>query len=248
MRNQQDGSGGLLQEALEPLDALDVEVVRRFVEQQQVRVAQQNLRQLHAHLPAAAELPHLAVHVFRGKAKSLEDALYLFLERGSADQVEPFVRVGQIFDEPRILHGFIVRPFTEFAGEFFDEPFEVLGLIERARSFLEDGGLLVVLHFLGQVADAVALRHGYGTFGGLLFSGDDAEQRGLARAVAPYEADAVALADEQVDPFKQGPGAEVDSECGEVEHCGRKGRSPEAYEKGRPTSGRPFLLQPRCNQ
>ena len=45
-----------LQEGLEPLDALEVEVVGRLVEHEQVGVAQQELREADAHLPAAGEV------------------------------------------------------------------------------------------------------------------------------------------------------------------------------------------------
>jgi hypothetical protein len=45
--------------ALEPLDGIEVEVVRRLVEQQHVGVLQQDLAEAHAHLPAAGVLAHL---------------------------------------------------------------------------------------------------------------------------------------------------------------------------------------------
>ena len=43
-----------VQHALEPADAVDVEVVGRLVEQQDVRIAEQRLREQHAQLPARA--------------------------------------------------------------------------------------------------------------------------------------------------------------------------------------------------
>ena len=50
--DQDDGSGVLAQEALEPLDRCQVEVVGRLVEEEQVRVGEQQATERHAHHPA----------------------------------------------------------------------------------------------------------------------------------------------------------------------------------------------------
>jgi hypothetical protein len=60
------------QELLEPLDRLEVEVVRRLVEQERLRVAEQRLRQQHAHLLPALELAHLPLVQVIGDIEPLE--------------------------------------------------------------------------------------------------------------------------------------------------------------------------------
>ena len=61
MRDGDHGAGKLLQELLEPLDALGIEVVGRLVEQQHVGLRQQQPAQRDAALLAAGQLADLRV-------------------------------------------------------------------------------------------------------------------------------------------------------------------------------------------
>ena len=54
--HQDDGTRRLCQELLQPLDTLDVEVVRRLVEQQHIGFLQEDLCQFDTHTPASGEL------------------------------------------------------------------------------------------------------------------------------------------------------------------------------------------------
>ncbi|MNS55943.1 hypothetical protein D3C72_887900 [compost metagenome] len=55
MRNQHQRARVAFQPALEPDHCVQIQVVGRFVEQQQIRTAHQRLRQVQAHTPAARE-------------------------------------------------------------------------------------------------------------------------------------------------------------------------------------------------
>ena len=55
VRDEDDGVRVGVQVLLEPVARLEIEVVRRLVEQQQVRLAEQQLGERDAHLPAAGE-------------------------------------------------------------------------------------------------------------------------------------------------------------------------------------------------
>src|SRR5579859_3863534 len=61
-----------LQLALEPLEALDVEVVRRLVEEEQVGVAAEGARERRARQLAARERPQLPVEVVVGEAQTAQ--------------------------------------------------------------------------------------------------------------------------------------------------------------------------------
>ena len=58
------------QEIFQPLDRLDIEVVGRLVQQEHIRLLQQQFRQFDTHAPATAELARLAGKVFAGETKS----------------------------------------------------------------------------------------------------------------------------------------------------------------------------------
>ena len=68
-----DRAGVVLQEALEPCDRLGVEVVGRFIEQQQVRRSQQQPAQRHA--PALAAGERRDIRIRRRKAKRVHRQL-----------------------------------------------------------------------------------------------------------------------------------------------------------------------------
>ena len=65
VRDEDDGGVDVLQVALEPLQRLDVEVVGRLVEQQQVGIARQRARQRRARELAAGERGQVALQVAR---------------------------------------------------------------------------------------------------------------------------------------------------------------------------------------
>jgi hypothetical protein len=64
VRDHDDGGVALVQHVLQPADGVDVEVVGRLVEQQDVGVGEERLRQQHAQLEAGSDLTHRAVVLF----------------------------------------------------------------------------------------------------------------------------------------------------------------------------------------
>ena len=60
------------EEIAQPVDRVEVEVVGRLVEQQRLRIAEQRLRQQHAHLLAALQLAHQAMMELVGNIEALQ--------------------------------------------------------------------------------------------------------------------------------------------------------------------------------
>ncbi len=84
------------EELLEPDDRLDVEVVRRLVEEERVGPDEEDARERDAHLPAARELADVVVdHVF-SEAESGQDLARAGLERVAAELVEARLRLARI--------------------------------------------------------------------------------------------------------------------------------------------------------
>ena len=76
------------QKIFEPLDRFDVEVVRRLVEQEHVRFLQQQLCQLDAHPPAAAEIARLPLEILAGEPEAEQRLFHIFLVVGGIDRIE----------------------------------------------------------------------------------------------------------------------------------------------------------------
>ena len=80
--------GAVDEELLEPLDRLDVHVVGGLVEQDEVGLLQQNLGQLDAHAPSAAEVAGWTGEVLANEAQAEQDLLHLGIVVDILDGVE----------------------------------------------------------------------------------------------------------------------------------------------------------------
>ena len=74
MRDHEDGTGVVLQIIAEPHEGHEVEVVRRLIQQEQIRLHHQQPRHVRTHDPATAELAGGAVKVRVEVAEAFEDA------------------------------------------------------------------------------------------------------------------------------------------------------------------------------
>jgi len=72
VRNQQQGAGVILEEIFQPKNGVEIQVVGRLIEQQQIRRTHQGLRQVQAHPPAAGEVGNRTVHLFVGETQTGE--------------------------------------------------------------------------------------------------------------------------------------------------------------------------------
>ena len=79
--DQEHAAGILREELLQPGARLDVEVVRRLVQEQDVGRLEDGARQGDPHLPARGERPLLFLEIRRGEAEPGEDAVDRLLPR-----------------------------------------------------------------------------------------------------------------------------------------------------------------------
>ena len=218
VRDEQDGPRMVNEEGFQPLDALDVQVVRRLVEQQQVGLHQEEFRQLDAHFPSAAEFRHRPSHVLHLEPQALEDAMGLLLGTGCANRVEAFVGVAEFLNQVGVAVAFVIGALRHFFGQVFQSLFQELHFLKGLHGHFQDRGGLVVIHLLGEVADAVILGCADRSSRRFLVSGDDLQEGGLARAVSSDQADAVLVSDGQIQPLKQRAFPKVNPDRQQVQH------------------------------
>ena len=182
VRDRDHGTREARQELLEPFHALGVEVVGRFVEQQHVRLGQQQPAQCDTPLFATGERADFRVP--RGQPQRVGGDFHLHagIRAVGGDDRFVFRLVGGELVEVRV--GLGVR------GVDLVEP--GLGFEHRAHAFLDDlahGLIRVELRLLRQVTDAqIGHRHRL-AFEFDVGAGHDAQQAGLAGAVEPQHAD-----------------------------------------------------------
>ena len=180
-----------LQIVLEPQRALEVEMVRRFVEQQDVGPREQDAGERHAHAPAAGEFRQRTVLHFGVEAEAGEDRGGPRDGRIGIDLGKPHVYVG----DPRAV------------GRRF-----LLG--EQGGTLLVGGehgferGRRPAGCFLRHESDARAPGHGNAALVGVEPAEDGVQQRGFSGAVPADKADAAAFRNEGGGVLDQGQAAD----------------------------------------
>ena len=135
MGDQQDGAGILAEIILEPEERFQIQMVRRFVQHQQVRLLGQQPRQMRAHHPAAAQLARGAVEIRLLETQAGENLLGLGHELAV---VLVIVRHGDVQD------GLIADGFA-FLGQIADaraadeSHFAGIGFFHAQNDFHERG-------------------------------------------------------------------------------------------------------------
>ena len=161
VRHQNDGLVALGQEFFEPQNRLDVEVVRRFVEQEHVVVLKQNFGEFDAHLPSARKRIQRLVKVGRFKAKAQEHALQVGLVGVAADVLKPLLRVVKAVQKLHVGVAFVVGAGAHFGGHRFDVGLEALDFGEARGGLVPHAGRGRRGHVLRQKSDAEVARVAY---------------------------------------------------------------------------------------
>ena len=104
VRDEDVAEGIVLEVVLEPVARLEIEMVGRLVEQQQVGLGEQQLGERDAHLPAAAELVGQARPVLFAEAEAGEHGAHLGVECVAVEGVEALLQQGEALGG-----GFVLR-------------------------------------------------------------------------------------------------------------------------------------------
>ena len=194
------------EELLEPADALEVEVVGRLVEQQQVGVAQQQLRERDAHLPAAREVAGGLVEVLDGEAETREDLPGARLELVAAEALEAVLRRAVALEQAvELVSG---GGLGDLALELAHAALHLLHLVGGVHHLGKRALLAREVGLLLEVAHRDVAGEAHGALVGALLSHDDAQEGGLARAVGPDERPALPRVELQRGPGVEDPAAE----------------------------------------
>ena len=179
--DHEDRAGIIFQIILKPEEGLEVEVVGRFVENEEVGFLGEQAGEVRAHDPAAAEFGGAAVEVAVAEAEAVEHLLGLGLDGGAVEFIEAgagFVGFGGVL----IVGGGEEAHFAHDADEFGAHRGGQLD-----DGFVADGGA-----FLREVADGGATLEVDGPVVGGFIAENQAQQRGLARAIRADQPDAIA--------------------------------------------------------
>ena len=197
MRDEQQRAGELAQVVLQPADRVDVEVVRRLVEQEQIGLGDERLAEERASPPAAGQL---AERTIGRQRQPRHDGLDTLLEPPSIALLELVLEVAQ----PLEL-GMAVGDLSRHVVILRDERAE---LAQAGGDFVEDRAIRRAGDVLIETRDAQPGRPPDRSAVGRDLAGDHLEQARLARPVAADEADALARLDAKAGVLEEGQVAE----------------------------------------
>ena len=118
--HQHHGTARLRQKLFQPLDGLNVQMVRRLVQQQHIRTLQQYLGQLNTHAPATTELTRGTLQVATLKAKPRQRTLQFCLARLGTHHQQTLVLLRITFHKSHVIVTLVVRPFIHLTFQTGD--------------------------------------------------------------------------------------------------------------------------------
>src|SRR4030042_1959545 len=195
--SDQDGAVIRFQVILEPAGRLKVEVIGRLVQDEQVRIEKEELGELDAREPAAAELGELSGEIGFGKAQAGEDNLGFILGAISPGGLELVLDFAQFTEQ----HGYVFLVF--FFGQLFLEHLDFMRQLADIGGGMDDRlqqtSVGSKLDILPQIADSGAPAHGDAAGIRRNIARDNFKQRGLSATICPDYRNAVAHADVESD-------------------------------------------------
>ncbi len=197
MGDEQHAAAKIVEQRFQPFDRGKIQVVGRLVQQQHVRLGHQRLRQRHALAHAAGKRPYQRIRV---KFQPLDGGLDARLHRPTVLRFQ--LRLQRLHRRQQgVVIGIRLGQLVRQMMVCGDDPVQ---LAEPARDLVEHRCLGIQHRLLADVTDAHAGR-----------APDDAviqrglrsqhfQHAGLAAAVAPDQADALALVELECDMVEQG--------------------------------------------
>ncbi len=204
VRNDEERPAIALEPLLEPEDGVEVEMVGRLIQQQEVRGTHQRLREIQTHAPAAGEARHGLAHLLVREAQAVQELL-----RARAHRVGVGVahRGVELADPVAVIGG-------SGCGELAFEPAQRRIAVDRVfeRGALERGRLL------RDVGDAPARRVIDLALVGVQLAAQERKEARLPRAVRADQADLVAGIERDVGALEQRFSAAAERDLGEADH------------------------------
>ena len=189
VRHQNHGALVFAEVAFEPGNRFGVEVVRRFVEEQQIRFFEEQAAKGHAALFTAGEVRHRPVA--RRAAQSVHGDFDIAVEAPQVLSVDDVLKLCLFVEE--LVHLVVFHGFGELHGDFVEAVEHGLLLGHSLHHVFLDGQVRVELRFLRQVARGAARFDPGFTLEFLVDARHDAQQRRLTGTVLADDANLCAI-------------------------------------------------------
>ena len=191
--DQQQGAGIALQPAFQPENGIQIQVVGRLVQQQQVGGAHQRLGQVQAHAPATGKVADPAIHLRTVKTQAGQQLARPGIGAVAVEVVQLIVQTGD--------GGAVMGSFG--SGQFGLHPAQLHIAIEHIVHRLA----FYRVHFLAHMGNAPSRGNKAVAAIGRQFAAQQGEQAGFAGTIGADQAGLVAGMQGQLGIFQQTLGA-----------------------------------------
>ncbi len=195
MRDDDHGAVTLVQHLLQPANGIDIQVVGRFIEQENVRIGEQRLGQQHTQLPAGSHFAHRAV--------------MLLYRNTDAEQQLTRTRLGGVAVHLAVQH-FEIGHFIAVLFAHLGQAVDAIALLLHFPQFavthdhrVEHAELFKGELILTQLTDTLVRVEGDVTQRRLKVAAEDLHKGGFSATVRPNQAVTIAAAKLDGDIFKQ---------------------------------------------
>ena len=146
MAHQDDGAGVRREVLLEPVDGLDVEVVRRLIEQQHLGRAEQQPGERDAHPPAAGERAEWAAHLVGREAQAGQDRGGAALGGVRLARDQPVLDLAEALDDGEVVVRRVVGVLLHRARQLFGLRLQADDVVEGVQRLVQgrDGQVLLL--------------------------------------------------------------------------------------------------------
>ena len=243
VRDQHVGERIVGQVLLQPVARFQIQVIGGLVQQQQVRLFEQQLGQRDAHLPAARKFLGALVPLLVRKPEAGQHRPHLRFDGVAVAGAELAIELMEAVGHLRILRPRGIQ-FAHLVRQLFHLHFHLLQRSENRHAFGEDAAAGKREAVLRQVAGADAARDAERAVVERLHARQHFEQRGFAGAVRAHQSGAVLGRDQPVEIFKQQLGAEALAGAGKLNHLSLVSRFFKSIAHGFPRlhSGSPTTM------
>ena len=175
MRDEQHRTVVVSQILFEPLNRLDVEMVRGLIEQEHRRATQEQLCQLDTHTPTTRKLARRAIEVLASETQSEQGLFDVGIAAVATQDVVAVVALVEAVHQLLIFGRFVVVTFGQRGCNAFDLSLDSQHLGKGFGRFVDERSGVGHLHLLRKIADRAIAISSYGTRCGLLFARDDTQ-------------------------------------------------------------------------
>ena len=212
MTDQHHGTGIRSQKLLQPLYTLNVQMVRRLVKQQYIRMLQQQLSQFDTHTPASRELTSRPVHIPALEAKARQRPLQVCMIIVTAHHFQMLSSMRKLLAQLHITLALVILTACKICLHRLYTPLQLRYICKCLLRFLTHRAPVTQDHYLRQIAHGNVTRYRNHTLGRHLDTRNNLQHSALPRTVLAHQGNPVTVIHHIADTRKQRTGAEFYSE------------------------------------